>query len=117
MKSLEEVIHIKFLVRKGANRYYSFSERLEQEVVSGRPIYVIDNINIDNIVDLIKLITPLLNYIISVLKHEQEYIDKELVIKLEFPVSEGCIEIQGAFKVNDDKCFKNYSNIYRRFRR
>ena len=65
MKSLEEVIQNKFLVRKGVNRYYSFSERLEQEVMTGRPIYVIDNINIDNIVDFIKLITPLLSYIIS----------------------------------------------------
>ena len=62
MKSLEEVIQNKFLVLKGVDRYYSFSERLEQEQVNGRPIYVIDNMKIDNIVEFIKLITPLLSY-------------------------------------------------------
>ena len=106
MKSLEEVIQNKFLVRKGADRYYSFSERLEQEEVTGRPIYVIDNINIDNIIEFIKLITPLLSYIISILKQEQEYMDKQLIIKLESPISEGVIKLQGAFKVNDDNVLK-----------
>ena len=70
MKTKEEVILNKFLVLKGVDRYYSFSERLEQEEVTGRPIYVIDNMKIDNIVEFIKLITPLLSYIISILKHE-----------------------------------------------
>ena len=107
MKSLEEVIQNKFLVLKGVDRYYSFSERLEQEEVTGRPIYVIDNMKIDNKVEFIKLITPLLSYIISILKHEQEYMDKQLILKLEFPISEGVIKIQGAFKVNDDKLLKN----------
>ena len=102
MKSLEEVIQNKFLVLKGVDRYYSFSERLEQEEVTGRPIYLIDNMKIDNIVEFIKLITPLLSYIISILKHEQEYMDKQLILKLEFPISEGGIKIEGAFKVNDD---------------
>ena len=106
MKSLEEVIQNKFLVLKGVNRYYSFSERLEQEEVTGRPIYVIDNMKIDNIVEFIKLITPLLSYIISILKHEQEYMDKQLILKLEFPISEGGIKIEGAFKVNDDNVLK-----------
>ena len=61
---------------------------------------------IDNIVEFIKLITPLLSYIISILKQEQEYMDKQLILKLEFPISEGGIKIEGAFKVNDDNVLK-----------
>ena len=61
---------------------------------------------IDNIVEFIKLITPLLSYIISILKQEQEYMDKQLILKLQFPISEGGIKIEGAFKVNDDNVLK-----------
>ena len=106
MKSLEEVILNKFLVLKRVDRYYSFSERLEQDEVTGRPIYVIDNINIDNMIEFIKLITPLLCYIISILKQEQENMNKKIIIKLEFPISEGVIKLHGTFKVNDDNVLK-----------
>ena len=87
MKSLEEVIHNKFLVRKGVDRSYTGVELVEQRLY-GKPIYTIDNMKLDDIIEIMELTTPLLCYLISTLKQERENREMHLIIKLEFPISE-----------------------------
>ena len=81
MRSLEKVIHNKFIVLKGVDRTYSKREIVIQDF-SGKPIYTIDNVKIDNVVKLMKMFTPLIYHLISTLKQEQENEDKHLKINL-----------------------------------
>ena len=69
MRLLEEVIQNKFLVRKGVNRSYILDHNYLTDDI---PIYTNDNMEIDNMVDFLKLITPLLYHLISILKQERE---------------------------------------------
>ena len=101
MRPLEKVIHNKFVVCKGVNKSYSIRERLIQKIV-GKPVYTIDNMKIDNIVELMEIFTPLICYIMTLLKQEQENINKHVRMKLEFPISDVSIELDDVFKVNDD---------------
>ena len=105
MKSLEEVIHNKFLVRKGVDRSYTDVELVEQRLY-GKPIYTIDNMKLDNIIEIMELTTPLLCYLISVLKQERENREMHLMIKLEFPISEEALELDDIFKVKNDNVLK-----------
>ena len=45
----------------------------------------------ENVVEFVKLVTPFLCYISSLLKYEDEdlYIDKKIIIKLELHISDG----------------------------
>ena len=106
MKSLEEVIHNKFLVHKGVDRSYTSTELVEQSL-RGIPIHIIDNMKVDNIVELMELITPLLYYLISILKQERENRETHLIIKLEFLISEESLELDDdIFKVKNDNVLK-----------
>ena len=100
MKSLEKVIQNKFLVCKGVDRDYRY--RREYDI----PIYTIDNMNIDNMVDFLKLITPLIYYLISTLKQERENRETHLVIKIDFTISTEILEIYDIFKVKNDNVLK-----------
>ena len=79
MRLLEEVIQNKILVRKGVNRSYILDHNYLTDDI---PIYTIDNMEIDNMVDLLKLITPLLYHLISILKQERENRETHLLIEL-----------------------------------
>ena len=103
MRFLEEVIQNKFLVRKGVNRSYILDHN---HLTDDIPIYTIDNMEIDNMVDLLKLITPLLYHLISILKQERENRERHLLIKLEFIISEESLELDDIFKVKNDNVIK-----------
>ena len=60
-----------------------------------------------------KLFTPLISYIISILKQEQENMDKHLIINLKFTKHEGSVELDDVFKVNDDNVVKTIRDSIR----
>ena len=68
----------------------------------GKPIYLVDNLNDKNIIELIQEITPLIYHLISRLKNKEETLLRELIIKLEFPPSEARLKSNGKFKINDE---------------
>ena len=56
MKTLEEVIKKSRLIG-GKERNYSWLERIVQNSI-GKPVYLVDNLNDKNIIELIQEITP-----------------------------------------------------------
>ena len=102
MKSLEEVIQNKFLVSKKYNRFYSIPDPIDG-TWGGISTFVIDDMECENVVEFVKLVTPFLCYISSLLKYEDEelYIDKKIIIKLEFHISDGYYFLD-ILKINDD---------------
>ena len=80
-------------------------ELVEQRLY-GKPIYTIDNMKLDNMIEIMELTTPLLCYLISVLKQERENREMHLIIKLEFPISEETLELDDIFKVKNDNVLK-----------
>ena len=117
MKTIEEVIKNKSRLIKGKERNYSFMERILQNPITGKPIYLVDNLNDKTIIELIKEITPLIYYLISSLKNEEEEDEnllRELIIELEFPPCESKVEVSGRFKIDYEnplnsikKCIKD----------
>ena len=102
MKSLEEVIQNKFLVSKKYNRFYSIPDPIDG-TWGGISTFVIDDMECENVVEFVKLVTPFLCYISSLLKYEDEdlYIDKKIIIKLEFHISDGYYYLD-ILKINDE---------------
>ena len=102
MKSLEEVIQNKFLVSKKYKRFYSIPDPLD-DTRGGISTFVIDDMECENVVEFVKLVTPFLCYISSLLKYEDEdlYIDKKIIIKLEFHISDGYYYLD-ILKINDE---------------
>ena len=79
MKTIEEVIRNKSRLIAGRERYNGFTcELLTPHRV--KPTYIIDNYYCENTSELVKEISPLVYYIISILKTEEENLDKELII-------------------------------------
>ena len=109
MKTTEEVIKNKNRLIAGRERYYSFSERLLQTQV-GKPIYIVDNYYCKNTIELVKEITPLVYYIISILKTEEENLDKELILLIEFPNSNGVVRVDGRFMIDDENVLACLAN-------
>ena len=77
MKTLEEVIKNKKRLIGGKERNYGFWERLLQNPI-GKPVYLVDNLNDKNIIELIQEITPLIYYFISSLKNEKRKFVKRI---------------------------------------
>ena len=71
MKTLEEVIKNINRLIGGKERNFGFWERLLQNPI-GKPVYLVDNLNDKNIIELIQEITPLIYYLISRLKNKEE---------------------------------------------
>ena len=109
MKTTEEVIKNKNRLIAGRERYYSFSERLLQIQV-GKPIYIVDNYYCKNTIELVKEITPLVYYIISILKTEEENLDKELILLIEFPNFNGVVRVDGRFMIDDENVLACLAN-------
>ena len=102
MKSLEEVIQNKFLISKKYNRFYSIPNPID-DIPGGISTFVIEDMECVNILEFVKLVTPFLCYISSLLKYEDEvlYIDKKIIITLYFDLSHGEYRID-ILKINDD---------------
>ena len=114
MKTLEEVIKNKSRLIGGKERNYGFCERLLQNHI-GKPIYLVDNLNNKNIIELIQEITPLIFHLISRLKNKEENLLRELIIELEFPPNESCLKFSRKFKINDENPFHSIKNFIKDF--
>ena len=114
MKTIEEVIKNKSRLIGGKKRNYSLFERVIQSS-SGKPIYLVDNLNDKNIIKLIQEITPLIYYLISRLKNKEENLLRELIIELEFPPCESPLTFNGRFKINDENPLNSIKNFIKDF--
>ena len=102
MKTLEQVIQNKFLLSKNYKRVYDFINPLDL-TLDELTAFIIYNMECENIIEFIKLVTPFLCYISSLLKHEDSnlYIDDKILVKLEFQESQGEY-ILDMLKINDE---------------
>ena len=114
MKTIEEVIKNKSRLIGGKERNYGFWERLLQKHI-GKPIYLVDNLNDKNIIELIQEITPLIYHLISRLKNKEENLLRELIIELEFPPSEARLKFNGKFKINDENPLNSIKKFIKDF--
>ena len=114
MKTIEEVIKNKSRLIGGKERNYSFLERIEQNSI-GKPVYLVDNLNNKNIIELIQEITPLIYYLISRLKSKEKNLLRELIIELEFLPCESNLEFSGRFKINDENPLNSIKNCMKDF--
>ena len=108
MKSLDEVIQNKSLISKNYKRvlHYDFINPLtfiSDEINA----FIIFNIESENIIEFIKLITPFACYISSLLKYEDRelYINDKIFIRLEFQGSQNEY-ILDLVKINDENGIK-----------
>ena len=115
MKSLEEVIQNKFLVTKKYNRFHSIPDP-KDGTWGGISTFVIDDMECENVVEFVKLVTPFLCNISSLLKYEYEelYIDKKIIIKLEFHISDGYYYLD-ILKINDNKDIETIRDLIQYF--
>ena len=84
MNTLERVIRNKFLLSKNYKRVYDLDLTLDELAV-----FIIYNMECENIIEFINLVTPFMCYISSLLKYEDSnlYINYKILIKLEFQES------------------------------
>ena len=92
MKTLEQVIQNKFLLSKNYKRVYDFINPLNL-TLDELTAFIIYDMECENIIEFIKLVTPFISYISSLLKYEDSdlYIDDKILVKLEFQESQGNI--------------------------
>ena len=105
MKSLEKVIKLKSrLIDVKKPETNSISEIFTQYHNGEKLIYLVRDLNDKNIIELVQQITPLIYYLISKNRNEEE---KSLIISLEFPPSEALLNFPKEFKINDENPLKN----------
>ena len=90
------------LLSKNYKRVYDFinpSDLTLDELTA----FIIYNMECENIIEFIKLVTPFICYISSLLKYEDSdlYIDEKILVKLEFQESQGEY-ILDMLKINDE---------------
>ena len=114
MKTIKKVIKNKSRLIGGKERNYSWLERIVQNSI-GKPVYLVDNLNDKNIIELIQEITPLIYYLISRLKNKEENLLRELIIELEFPPCESHLKFNRRFKINDENPLNSIKNFIKDF--
>ena len=102
MKSLDEVMQNKFLISKNYKRIFDFinpSDLTLNELTA----FIIYNMECENIIEFIKLVTPFICYISSLPKYEDRelYINDRIYIRLEFHESQGEYNLD-VLKINDE---------------
>ena len=109
MKSLEQVIQNKFLISKNYKRVYDYIN-LTNLTFDETTAFIIYDMECQNIIEFIKVVTPFICYISSLLKYEDSdtYIEDDnlIIIKLEFQESQGEY-ILDILKINDDNRLGN----------
>ena len=111
MRSLEEVIQNKFLITKKYNRHYTM--RVPDGILDGLSLFTIDDMECENSIEFLILVTPFLCYISSLLKYEDDenlFINMKITIKLSFHLSDGEYHI-GILKINDDNGIETIKDI------
>ena len=71
MKTIEKVIKNKSRLIGGKERNYSWLKRIVQNRID-KPVYLVDNLNYKNTIELIQEITPLIYHLISRLKKKKK---------------------------------------------
>ena len=114
MKNLEKVIKLKSRlidVRKPETN--SISEIFVQYHEGEKLIYLAKDLNNKNIIKLVQQITPLIYYLISKYRNEEE---KSLCIKLEFvPIKPG-LYFKRTFKINDENPLNSIAEFVKDFK-
>ena len=106
MKSLDEVIQNEFLLSKNSKRVFDFinpSDLALDELTA----FIIYNMECENIIEFVKLVTPFACYISSLLKYEDRelYINDKIFIRLKFQGSQNEY-ILDLVKINDENGIK-----------
>ena len=116
MNTLERVIRNKFLLSKNYKRVYDFINLLGL-TLDELTTFIIYNMECENIIEFIKLVTPFMRYISSLLKYEDSdlYINFKILVKLEFQELQGEY-ILDAFKINDENGTEYIGGVYRVFK-
>ena len=118
MKTLEQVIQNKVLISKNYKRVYDFINPLDL-TFDELTAFIVYDMECQNIIEFIKLVTPFICYISSLLKYEDNdlYIDDKIIVKLESHESEGGYMIDMS-NINDDngielikECIDYFNNI------
>ena len=103
MKSLQKVIKNKSRLIDVKNpESNSISEVFTQHHTGEKLIYLVKNLNNKNIIELVQQITPLIYFLISRFKNEEENLFKKLVINLEFPPNKELLNFSHVFKIIDE---------------
>ena len=110
MRTLEEVIQNKFLITNKYNRHYTM--RVPDGNLDGLSLFAIDDMECENSIEFLKLVTPFLCYICSLLKYEDEnlYINMKITIKLSFHLSD-CEYHIDILKINDNNGIETIKDI------
>ena len=109
MKTIEEIIRNKSRLIAGRERYNGFTcELLTPHGI--KPTYIIDNYYCENTIELVKEIAPLVYYIISILKTEEENLDKELIILIGPHSFNSVVRIGGRFMIDDENVLACLAN-------
>ena len=113
MKSLEQVIQNKFLISKNYKRVsnYEFINPLDM-TFDELSAFIIYDLQCENIIEFIKLLTPFVCYISSLLKYEDRelYINDKILIRLEFHESQSEYFLD-MISINDENGIR-YINEY-----
>ena len=91
MKTLEEVIKNENRFINGKKKKYGFWESRIQCIITGKPIYTVNNLDHKNIIELIQEATPLIYFLISRFKNDEKNTLRKLGIDLKFTPDGGAI--------------------------
>ena len=117
MKSLQKVIKNKSrLIDVKKPESNSISEVFTQHHTSEKLIYLVEDLNNKNIIELVQQITPLIYHLISRLKNEEENLFKKLAINLEFPPNKGLLNFSNVFKINDENPLNSIKEFIKDFK-
>ena len=114
MKSLEKVITLKSRlidVRKPESN--NISEVFTQHHTGKKLIYLVNDLNNQNIIELVQQIASLIYHLISRYRKEEE---KSLVINLEIPPSKALLNFPREFKINDENPLNSIQEFIKDFK-
>ena len=113
MKSLEQVIQNKFLISKNYKRVFNYEFINPSDMTFDElSAFIIYDLQCENIIEFIKLLTPFVCYISSLLKYEDRelYINDKIFIRLEFHESQSEYFLD-MISINDENGIR-YINEY-----
>ena len=114
MKSLEKVIKLKSrLIDVTKPESNSISVVFTQHHTSKKLIYLVNDLNNKNIIELVQQIAPLIYHLISRYRNEE---GKSLVINLEFPPSKALLNFPREFKINDENPLNSIKEFIKDFK-
>ena len=118
MKSLQKVIKNKNrLINLKSPESNSISELLIYHHTGKKLVYLVKDLNNENIIELVQQITPLIYYLIIKLKTEEENLLTKLVITLHFPPCANSLILKRSFKIDDENPLNSIQDFINNFKR